>query len=99
MSTFQLRLLMAVVTGILGSLFIGFDYWMSWTNNSATFSKIVLFISTHAPVAMMVIPFWLGCLCGHLFMPQIPLATRWVARKLGLSDHAESLIAWLTPKS
>ena len=47
---------------------------MSWADNDATISKLLLWIAAHSPVTSMVFSFWAGILTGHLFMPQIPLS-------------------------
>jgi hypothetical protein len=74
--TFRLRLLTAIVMFAVSLALCGFDYCMSWYDNDATISKLILWISTHAPVTSMIFAFWLGILAGHLFLPQIPLSER-----------------------
>ncbi len=73
MSTFTLRLVTAVVLFVFSITLCAYDYWMSWANNDATISKLLLWIGAHAPVTSMVFCFWAGILVGHLFLPQISL--------------------------
>jgi len=73
MNTFTLRLLTAVILFVFSVALCSYDYWMSWADNDATISKLLLWIAAHAPVTSMVVSFWAGILTGHLFMPQIPL--------------------------
>ena len=73
MNTFTLRLVTAIVLFVFSVALCVFDYWMSWTDNDATISKLLLWITTHAPVTCLVFSFWVGILVGHLFLPQIPL--------------------------
>ncbi|MGO8897093.1 MAG: hypothetical protein ACLQU5_01900 [Isosphaeraceae bacterium] len=74
MNTFTLRLLTAIILFVFSVALCAFDYWMSWTDNDATISKLMLWAATNAPVTSMVFSFWAGILTGHLFMPQIPLS-------------------------
>ncbi len=72
-----LRLLTAIILFIFSIALCAFDYWMSWTDNDATISKLILWVATDAPVTSMVFSFWAGILTGHLFMPQIPLTEKY----------------------
>ncbi len=75
MNKYTLRLLtVCVLVGVSIGLCL-FDFWMSWTDNDATISKIFLWLATRTPVTSMVVAFWCGSLCGHLFYPQDPLST------------------------
>ena len=74
MNTYTLRLLTAVVLFVFSLALCVFDYWMSWTCNDATISKLLLWTATYAPITSMVFSFWVGILVGHLFLPQIPLS-------------------------
>jgi hypothetical protein len=74
MNTFTLGLLTAIILFIFSAALWAFDYWMSWADNDATISKLMLWVATHAPVTSMVFSFWAGILSGHLFIPQIPLS-------------------------
>ena len=74
MNTFTLRLLTAIILFVLSVTLCGFDYWMSWADNDAAISKLLLWIAAHALVTSMVFSFWAGILTGHPFMPQIPLS-------------------------
>ena len=42
MNTFTLRLLTAIILFVFSVSLCGFDYWMSWANNDATISKLLL---------------------------------------------------------
>jgi len=74
MKTFTLRLLTAIILFVFSVALCAFDYWMSWADNDATISKLMLWVATHAPVTSMVFGFWAGILTGNLFMPPIPLS-------------------------
>ncbi len=75
MNKYTLRLLTTLILFLFSIALCVFDYWMSWTDNDATISKIMLWVATRAPVTSMVVAFWCGSLCGHLFYPQDPLST------------------------
>ncbi len=75
MNKYTLRLLTTLILFLFSIALCVFDYWMSWTDNDATISKIMLWAATRAPVTSMVVAFWCGSLCGHLFYPQDPLST------------------------
>ncbi len=75
MNKYTLRLLTTLILFLFSVALCVFDYWMSWTDNDATISKIMLWVATRAPVTSMVVAFWCGSLCGHLFYPQDPLST------------------------
>ena len=47
MNTFTLRLLTAIILFVFSVSLCGFDYWMSWADNDATISKLILWIATH----------------------------------------------------
>ena len=72
-NTFTLRLLTAVILFLFIVALCSYDYWMSWADNDATISKLLLWIAAHTPVTSIVFSFWAGILSGHLFMPRIPL--------------------------
>ncbi len=76
MNTFTLRLLTAIILFTVSVGLCSFDYWMSWLDNDATISKLLLWVNAHAPITSMVFSFWVGILVGHLFLPQIPLAEK-----------------------
>jgi hypothetical protein len=75
MNKYTLRLLTTLILFLFSVALCVFDHWMSWTDNDATISKIILWLATRAPVTSMVVAFWCGSLCGHLFYPQDPLST------------------------
>ena len=76
MNTFTLRLLTAVILLVFSAALCSYDYWMSWADNDAAISKLLLWIATHAPVTSIVFSFLVGILVGHLFLPQIPLTEK-----------------------
>ena len=47
MNTFTLRLLTAIILFVFSVALCGFDYWMSWADNDATISKLMLWVATH----------------------------------------------------
>ena len=73
MNTVTLRLLTAVILIDLSVALCSHDYRMSWVDNDATISKLLLWIDALAPVTSVVFSFRVGILVSHLFMPPIPL--------------------------
>ena len=48
MNTFTLRLLTTIILFVFSVALCAFDYWMSWIDNDATISKLMLWAATHA---------------------------------------------------
>ncbi|MGZ3394106.1 MAG: hypothetical protein ACXWPK_08235 [Isosphaeraceae bacterium] len=50
MNTLTLKLLTAIFLFAFSVTLCGFDYWVSWADNDATISKLMLWVATHGLV-------------------------------------------------
>jgi hypothetical protein len=75
--------LTAVILFVFSVALCSYKYWMWWADKDARISKLLPWVTTHAPVTSMGFAFWVVILVGHPFLPQIPFTRKYQFHSTG----------------